>query len=73
MTARKLLDEDYSYRPEILEVPELVEAVHLAVITKAPEKYLLIDLENGQVYRGSSDENKHLPGYKLWNPVTKNT
>ena len=69
MTTRKLLDENYTYRPTILEVPELVEAVHLAVITKTPEKYLLIDLENGQIYRGSNENNQHLPGYKLWNRI----
>jgi hypothetical protein len=69
MASRKLIPNDYSYRSEDLEVLELTEAVHLAVITKAPEKYLLIDLESGQMYRGSNENNQHLPGYKLWNRI----
>jgi hypothetical protein len=69
MASRKLIPNDYSYRSEDLEVLELTEAVHLAVITKAPEKYLLIDLENGQIYKGSNENNQHLPGYKLWNRI----
>jgi hypothetical protein len=69
MASRRLIPNDYSYKSEDLEVLELPEAIHLAVITKAPEKYLLIDLENGQMYRGSNDNNQHLPGYKLWNRI----
>jgi hypothetical protein len=69
MKSRKLAVQDYTYESSDLEVVELPEAVHLAVITKAPEKYLLIDLENGQVYRGSNENNQHLPGYKLWNRI----
>jgi hypothetical protein len=66
MTTRKLEARGYSYESPELEVLELPDAVHLAVITKAPEKYLLVDLESGQMYKGSNESNQHLPGYKLW-------
>jgi hypothetical protein len=45
---------------------ELDSAVHLTVITKCPEKYLLIDQETGQSYVGSNEDNPYLPGFKLW-------
>jgi len=35
------------------KMEELEQAVELKVITKCPEKWLLIDQETGQVYRGS--------------------
>lgn len=36
------------------EYPELDEAVTLTIYTKAPQKWLLIDRETGQVYEGSA-------------------
>ncbi len=45
---------------------ELDSAVHLTVITKCPEKYLLIDQETGQSYVGSNEDSPYLPGFKLW-------
>jgi phosphopantothenoylcysteine synthetase/decarboxylase len=71
MGIRKILSGSWSYEEVTGEVEELENSVHLAVITKAPQKYLLIDLENGKMYRGSNLDNKHLPGYKLWNEINK--
>jgi hypothetical protein len=39
------------------EVPEYENAVDLTIHTKCPEKWLLIDLETGQEYRGSEKPN----------------
>jgi hypothetical protein len=50
-------------------IEELEKAVHLAVITKCPWKYTLIDNETGQVYTGSNESNSYLPGYVLWKEV----
>lgn len=44
-------------------------SVKLSVITKCPEKYLLIDQETGQVYQGSSEKNPYMPNYCLWKPI----
>ena len=39
---------------------ELVEAVSLVVKTKCPNKYLLLDLETNEIYRGANnDSSKH--------------
>ena len=39
---------------------ELVEAVSLVVKTKCPNKYLLLDLETNEIYRGANHESgKH--------------
>ena len=46
---RKLLDGSF--------VPETEKAVDLTIHTKAPEKWLLIDLETGQKYLGSEKPN----------------
>jgi 6-phosphofructokinase len=35
------------------EVPGLDNVVELTVHTKAPEKWVLIDMENGRMYQGS--------------------
>lgn len=35
------------------EFIELEEAITLTLYTKVPAKYILIDTENGQVYKGS--------------------
>ncbi len=36
------------------EVPELDSSVELTLHTKAPEKWVLIDMENGRMYQGSA-------------------
>jgi hypothetical protein len=51
------------------ESVELDSAVHLTVITRCPEKYLLIDQETGQIYIGSNEDNTYLPGFKLWKEI----
>jgi hypothetical protein len=53
------------------EAEDLQHAVKLSVITKCPEKYLLIDTETGQVYQGSNEDNPYMPNYKLWKAVEK--
>jgi len=50
-------------------IEELEKAVHLAVITRCPWKYTLIDNETGKVYTGSNESNSYLPGYVLWKEV----
>jgi hypothetical protein len=37
------------------EVEELDEAITLSVKTKAPQKWILIDQETGQIYQGCPD------------------
>ncbi|MDB2368870.1 hypothetical protein N9V43_01150 [Flavobacteriales bacterium] len=50
-----------------IKVEDLDNPVELKVITKCPSKWLLIDEETGQVYRGS--ENKEIG--KMWELITK--
>jgi hypothetical protein len=53
---RKLLDNVYSFLPRLYQgsqVEEFSKAVDLTIHTKAPGKWLLIDLETGQEYIGS--------------------
>jgi hypothetical protein len=59
---RKLLDGVYAFLPRIFqgaEVTELDKAVDLTIHTKAPGKWLLIDLETGQEYVGSDKPNMY--------------
>lgn len=51
MTARTLKDGTV--------VPELANAITLQVYTRCPEKYMLVDLETGEQYRGIASEGKH--------------
>jgi hypothetical protein len=69
MNTRKILGGSWNFDTDESEVDELSNSIHLAVITKVPQKYLLIDLENGRMYRGSNLDNNYLPGYKLWKEV----
>jgi hypothetical protein len=69
MGIRKILSGSWKYEVSHNKIEELEDSVHLAVITKVPEKYLLIDLENGKMYRGSNKNNEYIPGYKLWKEV----
>lgn len=39
-----------------LEVEELEKPVELKLITKCPTKWILIDEETGQVYRGTNNQ-----------------
>ena len=50
-----------------VEVEDLDKSVELKVITKCPTKWILIDEETGQVYRGT--ENKEVG--KMWKLITK--
>lgn len=57
---RKLLSGVYNFLPRMYqgaEVPDLEKAVDLTIHTKAPGKWLLIDLETGQEYIGSENPN----------------
>tara|TARA_B100000609_G_C17067682_1_gene357414 strand:- start:235 stop:420 length:186 start_codon:yes stop_codon:yes gene_type:complete len=49
------------------KILELDNPVELKVITKCPTKWILIDEETGQVYRGS--ENKEVG--KMWELISK--
>lgn len=47
-------------------LPELEEAVKISIITKCPSKYILIDMETMQVYRGTDRDNPYVEDTKLW-------
>jgi len=48
-------------------VKELDKAITLEVYTKCPEKWMLIDLETGQVYTGSENQERG----KQWKLIKK--
>lgn len=48
-------------------VPELENPVTLTVYTRCPSKYLLIDLETGEHYRGYETQGKN-----SWKKVERN-
>lgn len=57
---RKLLDNAYPFLPRTYqgaEVEEYDKAIDLTIHTRAPGKWLLIDLETGQEYIGSESPN----------------
>lgn len=59
---RKLLNNIYTFLPRTyqgIEVEEYDEATDLTIHTKAPGKWLLIDLETGQEYIGNKEPNKY--------------
>lgn len=59
---RQLLNNVYTFLPRFyqgIEVAELDNAVDLTIHTKAPEKWLLIDLETGQEYVGQRSLNNY--------------
>ena len=59
---RKLLSNVYTFLPRLYqgaEVEEFPEPVDLTIHTKAPGKWLLIDLETGQEYIGATVPNKY--------------
>jgi hypothetical protein len=60
MAIRKLLNGE--------PVEELDLPIDLIIHTKCPEKYILIDLETGQKYRGGSKPNL----YGLWERLNEN-
>ena len=53
-TSRVLLDGE--------EIKVHEDIVDLSIHTRVPEKWILIDMETGQVYRGSDNQEK----YKRW-------
>jgi hypothetical protein len=53
-TTRQLLDGE--------EVKVHEEIIDLSIHTRVPEKWILIDMETGQVYRGSDNQEM----YKRW-------
>lgn len=63
---RKIDKKEVSFAWPDIEIPELEEAVHLQVLTKCPSKYILIDMETGQVYIGSDRDNPYMPYTKIW-------
>ena len=63
---REILPNQSSFKWPNKKVEELDTAVQLSVITKAPEKYVLVDMETGQVYVGSNQNNPYDPNFKIW-------
>jgi hypothetical protein len=53
-TTRQLLDGE--------EVKVHEEIIDLSIHTRVPEKWIIIDMETGQVYRGSDNQEM----YKCW-------
>ena len=63
---RELVANQISFKWPSEKVDELDAPIQLSVITKAPEKYVLLDMETGQVYVGSNQNNPYDPNFKLW-------
>jgi hypothetical protein len=64
--SRKLEANQISFKWPDKDVEELSTPIQLSVITKAPEKYVLLDMETGQIYVGSNQNNPYDPNFKLW-------
>ena len=65
---RKLLNNEYPFLPRMYqgaEIEEFSKAVDLTIHTKAPGKWLLIDLETGQEYIGLNDPDQ----YGMWKRI----
>jgi hypothetical protein len=68
MKKRKLLNNVYSFLPKMYqgsEIKELDKAVDLIIHTKAPGKWLLIDLETGQEYIALEEPDQ----YGMWKRI----
>ena len=63
---RKLKENQVSFKGPSKNIEELDVPIQLSLITKAPEKYVLLDMETGQVYIGSNQNNPYDPNFKLW-------
>jgi hypothetical protein len=71
MKKRNIRDANIIFSNDNKEVLESLEdPVALSVITKCPEKYLLIDREFGTVYRGSSTRSLHTVDTCIWEVVS---
>jgi hypothetical protein len=64
--SRELVANQISFKWPDKTVEELPIPIQLSVITKAPEKYVLLDMETGQIYVGSNQNNPYDPNFKLW-------
>jgi hypothetical protein len=66
MSNRDLAANQISFKWPDKIVEELSTPIQLSVITKAPEKYVLLDMETGQIFVGSNQNNPYDPNFKLW-------
>ena len=66
MKSRKLEANQISFKWSDKDVEELSIPIQLSLITKAPEKYVLLDMETGQIFVGSNQNNPYDPNFKLW-------
>jgi hypothetical protein len=66
MKIRKLKENQISFKWPDKNIEEIPTPAQLSVITKAPEKYVLLDMETGQIFVGSNQNNPYDPNYKLW-------
>ena len=64
--SRKLEANQISFKWPDKDVEELSTPIQLSLITKAPEKYVLLDMETGQIFVGSNQNNPYDPNFKLW-------
>ena len=63
---RKIISNQISFNWPSKQLEPLDSPIQLSVITKVPEKYVLIDMETSQVYIGSNQNNPYDPNFKLW-------
>jgi hypothetical protein len=63
---RELISNKVTFNWPNKQVEELDSPIQLSVITKVPEKYILIDMETGQVYVGSNQDNPYNTDFKIW-------
>ena len=71
MSNRFIKQNKFNSYWEDMYLPDLEEAVKISIITKCPSKYILIDMETGQVYRGTDRDNSYIEGTKLWEEQKK--
>lgn len=65
---RKLLNNVYTFLPKMYQganIKELEKAADLVVHTKAPGKWVLLDLETGQQYIGLEEPDQ----YGMWKRI----
>lgn len=63
---RKIPENNKFYSWNSFDAEELSQPVTLAVYTRCPEKYALIDMETGQLYVGTTEVNPHVPSQQMW-------
>lgn len=71
MNDRLIKQNKFNSYWEDMYLADLDEPVKLSIITKCPSKYILIDMETMQVYRGTDRNNPYVEDTKLWEEQKK--